>query len=453
VFEGGMELRCPPCHTDVIREGGGRVKPKYHPESSQIGPAGPAARTPIVCRQTELTYVTLCRMSRHASSSLALGLVLASGVAACMRPKAGNDEVGEGSGCVDGQAGCACYGNGTCDEDLVCTEDLLCVPLECSEGVAGCPCYGNGTCDAGLTCSAFNLCEPEGSESDSTSVDSTTDSESSSGAESTDSTGSTEDTGSTDSTGETTSGGDPCMDVPDDMVCVTAGTFEMGTDLAMFLGFPVEQREKPAHEVTISQTFWLDETEVTAAAYAECWGAQACTIPSLIENPYPTWAVPGKENHPINGVNWHQARAYCEWKGKRLPSEAEWEYAARGDDGRMYTWGNEAPTCQLMVGSDCGQPPGTFPVGSTPAGASPFGALDMIGNVLEWCEDYYQEDYYYVSPSVDPKGPDSGTTRSFRAAVSYVQSTFAWARATDRYGYSPTYSNHTTGFRCAQDPP
>ncbi len=362
----------------------------------------------------------------------------------CTPPKASDDEAGEDTGCVEGVAGCPCYGNGTCNEGLVCAEDQICEPSDCSDGAAGCPCYGNGTCDAGSICNASNLCEPAGVDDTTTTEESTTDDSSSSESDSSE---------STTSESDSTTGGDPCEAVPDDMVCVPAGIFEMGTDLNSFLGSPVEAQERPAHDVTISQAFWIDKTEVTASAYAECWGAQACSIPSMNENPYPTWAVAGKENHPINGVNWYQAKDYCEWKGKRLPTEAEWEYAARGDDARMYTWGNEAPTCSLVVGSNCGNPPGTVAVGTKPAGASPFGALDMISNMLEWCADYYQPDYYYISPEVDPQGPDLGTTRVIRVLVTYVQSADPYGRATGRYGFSPIYSNHTTGFRCAQDPP
>src|SRR5574338_706593 len=102
------------------------------------------------------------------------------------------------------------------------------------------------------------------------------------------------------------------------------------------------------------------------------------------------WGVAGKEKHPINGVNWYQAKKYCEWKGKRLPTEAEWELAARGDDGRMFPWGNDTPTCNHVVSDSCGTS-GTGPVGSKPLGDSPYGLHDMGGNVLEWCSDYYKE--------------------------------------------------------------
>src|SRR5690606_17832947 len=104
-----------------------------------------------------------------------------------------------------------------------------------------------------------------------------------------------------------------------------------------------------------------------------------CSPPAVMLNDRPTWAVPGKENHPINGVTWNQAVEYCAWKGKRLPTEAEWEFAARGDDARIFPWGNGTPTCDHVVVQSCGAPLGTQPVGSKPQGASPFGALDMVG--------------------------------------------------------------------------
>jgi formylglycine-generating enzyme required for sulfatase activity len=181
-------------------------------------------------------------------------------------------------------------------------------------------------------------------------------------------------------------------------------------------------------------------------------GSDAESIPSMQNNQYPTWAVAGKENHPINGVNWYQAVEYCEWKGKRLPSEAEWEYAVRGDDGRMYPWGNDAPTCNHVVAGGCNNPPGTAAVGSKPAGASAFGALDMHGNVMEWCADFYQADYYYISPDVDPQGPVNGTTRVFRGPPSFVIGVGNWARATYRTGTMPLETSQGIGFRCAQDP-
>ncbi len=177
------------------------------------------------------------------------------------------------------------------------------------------------------------------------------------------------------------------------MVCVPAGNFEMGAAFAMVYGVPVDPPEVPAHPVTISVTFWLDETAVTAAAYGDCVDAGECMVPVAAQHPTLTYEVPGKENHPINGMNWYQAKQYCEWLGKRLPTEAEWEFAARGDDGRYFPWGNDVTTCSHVVAEGCGEPAGTGAVGSKPLGASPFGALNMADNVMEWCSDYYEAGY------------------------------------------------------------
>jgi len=242
--------------------------------------------------------------------------------------------------------------------------------------------------------------------------------------------------------------------VPADMACVPANTFEMGTDLDKYNGWQVDPFEHPAHTVTLTQTFWIDLTEVTVEAYALCWASQVCTLPKQGKDL--NWAVAGKEKHPANGVNWHQAKKYCEWKGKRLPTEAEWELAARGTDGRLNPWGDEIATCNHVVGDGCG-PAGTGPVGSKPLGDSPYGVHDMGGNVAEWCSDYYQSDYYYQSPDTDPQGPMTSTKRSVRSLgnLVYVPNNAA-QRATTRAGWDPlgTDANPVTqGFRCARTAP
>jgi formylglycine-generating enzyme required for sulfatase activity len=155
------------------------------------------------------------------------------------------------------------------------------------------------------------------------------------------------------------------------MVSVEAGSFSMGTGA----GTP-----------TSTGAFTIDRTEVTSRAYGECVSAGACD---------PTRSgrgcnlgEPGREEHPVNCVNFTQAKAYCAWAGKRIPTGAEWEKAARGTSGQPYPWGEEPPSCDLLVmrAPDCGTE-GTAPVGSLSAGASPYGARDMMGNVWEWTED------------------------------------------------------------------
>lgn len=170
-----------------------------------------------------------------------------------------------------------------------------------------------------------------------------------------------------------------------------------------------EQDEHPAHVVTLG-AYWLDKTEVTNAAYRECMSAGVCA-------PYKggTWATYGADKQfrgdqqPVVGVSWDQAKTFCEWKGKRLPTEAEWEKAARGagpsseQPDRTYPWGNDAPD-----GARHGVwgRPVTEDVGSYPAGAGPYGHLDMAGNVWEWMADYY-DPYAYRRPSAASGTPGS----------------------------------------------
>ena len=235
-----------------------------------------------------------------------------------------------------------------------------------------------------------------------------------------------------------------------------ANTFEMGTDLKTFQGWPVFPYEQPAHAVTLSKSFWIDLTEVTVEDYSVCWALKVCKLP--MQGPKLNWGVPGKDKHPANGVTWYDAKQYCEWKGKRLPTEAEWELAARGTDGRMFPWGNTKPTCDLVVNDKCGTT-GTQKVGSKPKGDSPYGVHDMSGNVAEWVADYFKEDYYYESPAVDPKGPETGTkrvARSFMAPFYDIPLFPQEWRATQRGRWSPLLADVNpvvVGIRCVQTAP
>ena len=164
---------------------------------------------------------------------------------------------------------------------------------------------------------------------------------------------------------------------PADMLRVPGGTFTMGTDTGG------EGDERPAHQVTLG-AFWLDRTEVTQLAYDACVEAKVCTAPDReILNIFGgLFKAPQK---PVIGISWHSARQYCEWRGKRLPREAEFERAVRGDDGRRYPWGNDAPRKELAVYE------ANYPeeVGSRPLGKGPYGHDDLAGNVWEWLEDEY----------------------------------------------------------------
>ncbi len=184
-------------------------------------------------------------------------------------------------------------------------------------------------------------------------------------------------------------------------VYVPAGTVRMG-------GLDVhadDRDELPAHDVSLD-AFWIDKLEVTNAMYMLCVQAGACTPPE-------DWASDRRpsyfnneeyKDYPVVHVTWDQAVTYCAWGERRLPTEAEWERAARGDDFRNYPWGDEPPTERYANFDRLVRD--TSRVGSYAAGASPFGALDMAGNVWEWVADLYGIEYYSISPEHNPTGPE-----------------------------------------------
>ena len=220
------------------------------------------------------------------------------------------------------------------------------------------------------------------------------------------------------------------------MVEVPGGAFQMGCNAAVDTACAAD--EYPYHEVTLA-AFQIDQTEVTQAAYQECLDATACTRPALNFDPR-RWA-----RVPVSDVTFAQASAYCRWAEKRLPTEAEWEKAARGTDGRKYPWGDTAPTCALANMSGCRAPE---PVGSHPAGASPYGALDMAGNVGEWVADWYDPGYYSASPLNDPPGPSAGTEKLARGGSLGASARFL--RTSSREHFAPTFTDLGIGFRCAR---
>jgi serine/threonine-protein kinase len=184
-------------------------------------------------------------------------------------------------------------------------------------------------------------------------------------------------------------------------VYVPAGTFHMG-------GMDTNKKvdEEPAHSVTM-KGYWIDKLEVTNGMYMLCVQAGACEPPqhfkSQTRDSY--FNNPEFDAYPVVYVTWLQADTYCKWAGRRLPTEAEWEYAARGTDFRTYPWGDTRPDSSFgnfnyFVGD-------TAQVGSFPAGASPFGVLDMAGNAAEWVADYYDSKYYEKGVTTNPPGPGS----------------------------------------------
>ena len=239
-----------------------------------------------------------------------------------------------------------------------------------------------------------------------------------------------------------------------EMVAVPGGPFLSGCNKAV----DPDCADQEGRTVEVG-AFSIDKTEVTVAAYARCRGAEQCSSSGL-KMPYfdgqdqpeyaelCNWQKPGREHHPINCVNWDQASAFCKWAGKRLPTEAEWEKAARGTDGRTYPWGNAGygtagkvaniadeaakrryPQWMIAVGYDDGFV-GTAAVGSFPAGASPSGALDMIGNVFEWTADTFDGGRAVRGGSWDV-GP-------------------AGARVSSRSWVAGENRNANVGFRCAR---
>lgn len=224
------------------------------------------------------------------------------------------------------------------------------------------------------------------------------------------------------------------------MVYVPAGEFLMGSPEGQG-----NEYEWPQHTVYLN-AYWIDKTEVTVAQYSRCVEAGACSPARPDPNSsYCTSVDDTKFNHPINCVDWSQAVAYCGWVGRRLPSEAEWEKAARGVDGRLYPWGNQEPRSDLL-NFDASVDSITTPVGQYPAGASPYGALDMAGNVWEMVADWYDENYYRSSPPDNPQGPDGGDYRVLRGG-SWVNAS-AYVRTADRFWAPPYNAYDGAGFRC-----
>jgi serine/threonine-protein kinase len=249
------------------------------------------------------------------------------------------------------------------------------------------------------------------------------------------------------------------------MVYVPAGEFEMGSTKY--------DDEQPVHTVYLD-AYWIDQTEVSFAQFAkfvqasdyrtsaEKDGASYVFDPVKVEWndtagvdwQYPQgtgagdWESLGLVEHPVVHVSWQDAQAYCEWAGAQLPSEAQWEKAARGTDGRTYPWGNAQPNADLLnFGNNIGK---TMPVGSYAAGASPYGALDLAGNVWEWVADWYAEGYYATSPARNPKGPSSGEYRVLRGGSWNYDPDLV--RTSNRNWNSPTYSGNYNGFRCSAVP-
>jgi len=181
------------------------------------------------------------------------------------------------------------------------------------------------------------------------------------------------------------------------MVYIPAGEFPMGSADSDPSAQP---DQKPQHTVHLD-AYRIDRTPVTNAMHARCVEAGECKKPSSANYDMAEFA-----DHPVVSVTWDEAKVYCDWAGGRLPTEAEWEKAARGTDGRIYPWGNDAP--DTIVGSPEEGAGTTIKVGSIAADVSPYGVLDLFTNVRTWQLDWYDKDYYAASPPENPQGPSSG---------------------------------------------
>jgi len=221
----------------------------------------------------------------------------------------------------------------------------------------------------------------------------------------------------------------------DDMAMVygPGGAFQMGSSA----GDPVAyDNELPQHTVTLD-AFWIDQTEVTNAQYALCVADGNCDKSSYAgNNDY------NGDDQPVVGVSWYDAVDYCAWAGAQLPTEAQWEYAARGPDGYIYPWGNDAPTCELAQFGGC--PGDAVPVGSLPDGASWCNALDMAGNVGEWMADWYGD--YPSGAQTNPTGPTEGGYRVLRGGSFFGSE--SGVRASNRDSLTPDFRYGLIGFRC-----
>lgn len=241
---------------------------------------------------------------------------------------------------------------------------------------------------------------------------------------------------------------EPEADAPAGMALVPAGEFTMGrtfstSDDETGMRPLILRDDRPAHTVLLD-AFWMDATEVTHAAYADFVASQGHRPPyHWLDGTMPADLA----KHPVYNVDWHDARAFCEWSGKRLPTEAEWERAARGSsEGARYPWGDEKPDRDKARFST---PAGPAPVAQHPPNG--FGLHDMAGGVAEWCRDWFERTYYARSPKENPKGPSEGLYRIVRGG--------AWSDGPNRITVffrnwiRPSQRTPNLGFRCVRDVP
>jgi formylglycine-generating enzyme required for sulfatase activity len=226
-----------------------------------------------------------------------------------------------------------------------------------------------------------------------------------------------------------------------DWIYIKSGEFTMGSS---DLDLEHADDELPQHRVFLD-AYWISKTEITNGMYKNCVDAGVCKYSvSHITNPH--FLDPAYTNHPVVYINWKGAQEFCNWIGGRLPTEAEWEKAARGPDGKQYPWDTELDgliftNSNNLVGD-------TTPVNALPSSVSYYGVLDMNGNVREWVYDWYDLDYYKHSPYNNPQGPEKTGLKVLKGA-SYLDS-IRYTRAANRLAHKPNSPGATRGFRCAK---
>lgn len=236
------------------------------------------------------------------------------------------------------------------------------------------------------------------------------------------------------------------------MRLVPAGEFTMGSD-------SISDNEKPVHQVYLD-AYYMDKYEVTNAAYRTCVDAGQCTPPhetySISRSRY--YGYSEFDDYPVIYVDWNQAQAYCKWRGASLPTEAQWEKAARGTDGRTYPWGEGIDCIRANFGGPLGgcKHDTTFDttrVGNYESGQSPFGIYDMVGNVWEWVADWYEGDYYQYSPSENPLGPRSDQNPDQNHSLRGGSWYYGHPNSALRHSGGPDFFYNDIGFRCARSLP
>ena len=246
-------------------------------------------------------------------------------------------------------------------------------------------------------------------------------------------------------------------DAKENMIFIPEGSFTMGFEIENENEWG-DMDEEPVHQVALS-SYWIDKYEVTSSSFANFLNENKNEAHRFIEiTPSVTVKFEnnvyqprkGLENYPVNRVSWFGADAYCKWKGKRLPTEAEWEKAARGTDQRIFPWGNEFPDNSRVTFRRKFSEKGfqvMEPVDGMKDGISPFGVHQMAGNVWEWVSDWFDSSVYQDESRIDPKGPESGISKVLRGGNWYYKAYYM--RTTYRFNERPEIFKVWQGFRCA----